>query len=41
MKPVEELSPAEAEAELERLAREIAGHDKSYYEDDAPTIPDA
>ena len=41
MKPVEELSPAEAGAELERLAREIAGHDRRYYEQDAPTVDDA
>lgn len=40
-KPVEELTPAEAARELERLAGEIAGHDKRYYQDDAPTVSDA
>ena len=40
-KPVEELSEAEAAAELARLAREIAGHDRRYYEEDAPTVTDA
>ncbi len=40
-KPVEELSEAEAAAELKRLASEIAGHDRRYYEDDAPTVTDA
>ncbi len=40
-KSVEELSAAEAAAELERLAKEIAGHDRRYYEDDAPAVTDA
>ncbi len=40
-KPVDELSAAEAAAELERLAGEIAGHDRRYYEEDAPTVTDA
>src|SRR6185369_8168363 len=31
----------EAAAELERLASEIAKHDRAYYQDDAPTISDA
>ncbi|MEX0852196.1 MAG: NAD-dependent DNA ligase LigA [Bauldia sp.] len=35
------LSPGEAAAELARLAREIAGHDRRYYQEDAPTISDA
>ncbi|MBZ8135202.1 NAD-dependent DNA ligase LigA [Afifella sp. IM 167] len=38
---VEALTIEEAEAELKRLAEEIAGHDKRYYEDDAPAIADA
>jgi len=40
-KPVEKLSSAEAEKELDRLAREIAGHDRHYHAEDAPTISDA
>src|SRR5262245_20808213 len=40
-KPVDKLSEAEARAELERLAREIARHDALYYRDDAPEISDA
>ncbi|HEX9810449.1 MAG TPA: NAD-dependent DNA ligase LigA, partial [Alphaproteobacteria bacterium] len=40
-KPVDELSEAEAEAELARLAAEIARHDRLYYAEDAPAIPDA
>ncbi len=41
MKTVEELSEAEATAELQRLAAEIAGHDRRYYAEDAPTVSDA
>ena len=41
MRPVEKLSSAEAEKELDKLAREIAEHDRRYHADDAPTISDA
>ncbi len=41
MKSVEKLTSAEAEKELDRLAREIAGHDRRYHAEDAPTISDA
>jgi DNA ligase (NAD+) len=40
-KPVEKLTAKEAEKELARLAREIAAHDKRYYQQDAPTVSDA
>src|SRR5512140_2279122 len=39
--PVEALTEAQAAAELQRLAGEIAGHDKRYYQEDAPTVSDA
>jgi DNA ligase (NAD+) len=39
--PVEKLGEAQAKAELKRLATEIAGHDKRYYQEDAPTVSDA
>src|SRR6185437_3115281 len=40
-KPVEKLSSTEAEKELDRLAREIAEHDRRYHGEDAPIISDA
>lgn len=40
-KTVEQLTENEAAAELERLAREIAHHDRLYYNQDAPEITDA
>jgi DNA ligase (NAD+) len=38
---VEALTEAAAKAELERLAAEIAAHDRRYFQDDAPTVSDA
>src|SRR5438067_12444473 len=38
---VSELTEAQAQAELERLAAEIAAHDKRYYQEDAPSVSDA
>jgi DNA ligase (NAD+) len=35
------LTKAQAKVELKRLALEIESHDKSYYQQDAPKIPDA
>ena len=39
--PVAKLSAIQARAELERLAAEIADHDRRYYQDDAPIVSDA
>jgi DNA ligase (NAD+) len=38
---VDKLTEAQAKAELKRLADEIGGHDKRYYQEDAPTVSDA
>lgn len=40
-KPADQLTMDEAAEELERLAAEIAKHDKLYYQKDAPRISDA
>ena len=40
-KPVVQLTDEEAKAELAQLAEEIAGHDRRYYQEDAPTVTDA
>ena len=39
--PVEKLTPLEARAEHARLCEEIEQHDRHYYQQDAPVIPDA
>jgi DNA ligase (NAD+) len=41
MKPVNDLSQAEAADELARLADELAGHDLRYFQEDTPTVSDA
>jgi len=38
---IDQLTPAQAEQELARLATKIAEHDHSYHQDDAPTLSDA
>ena len=40
-KPTGKLTSHEAEKELDRLAHEIAEHDRLYYQEDAPRISDA
>ncbi|HEY4125256.1 MAG TPA: NAD-dependent DNA ligase LigA [Rhizomicrobium sp.] len=40
-KTIDKLTAAEAKDELERLATEIAEHDRRYHGEDAPTISDA
>ncbi|MBK8211177.1 MAG: NAD-dependent DNA ligase LigA [Rhodospirillales bacterium] len=40
-RPVAELNPDEAAAELRALAGEIARHDRAYHQDDAPVVSDA
>jgi DNA ligase (NAD+) len=39
--PVEKLTRADAEKELARLTKEIAEHDRLYYQEDAPKVSDA
>jgi DNA ligase (NAD+) len=39
--PVEDLTEKQAQAEHARLAKEIGGHDRRYYQEDAPTVSDA
>ncbi|BAR54630.1 DNA ligase (NAD+) [Bradyrhizobium diazoefficiens] len=41
LRDVAELTKAQAKVELMRLALELEGHDKRYYQDDAPTVTDA
>src|SRR5580698_943258 len=38
---IAKLTRAQAKVELMRLALELEGHDKRYYQDDAPTVSDA
>src|SRR5580704_14537127 len=38
---VDDLSEKQAKAEHARLEAEIAGHDRRYYQDDAPSVSDA
>ncbi|MEI9887520.1 MAG: NAD-dependent DNA ligase LigA [Rhizomicrobium sp.] len=40
-KPVDKLTSTEAAKELDRLAAEIAGHDRRYHAEDNPSISDA
>jgi len=40
-RPVSDLSPGEASSEHARLGKEIAAHDRRYYQEDAPAISDA
>ena len=39
--PTDKLTEDQAAGELQRLAKQIAEHDKRYYQQDAPTISDA
>src|SRR6202140_1657553 len=39
--PVDDLTEKQAKAEHARLEAEIAGHDRRYYQDDAPSVTDA
>jgi DNA ligase (NAD+) len=39
--PADNLTEAQAKAELARLAAEIAAHDRRYYQEDAPSVSDA
>src|SRR3981189_1658569 len=38
---VAKLTKAQAKVEHMRLALELEGHDKRYYQEDAPSVPDA
>src|SRR6185503_8607625 len=38
---VDKLTAAQAKAELQRLAGELAKHDERYYQQDAPSVSDA
>ena len=38
---VDDLTEKQAKAEHARLAAEVAGHDRRYYQDDAPSVSDA
>ena len=40
-KSLDQLTEDEAKRELARLAEEIGGHDRRYYQEDAPTITDS
>ena len=40
-KPVDHLTPDEAQSEHKALGAEIAAPDKRYYEEDAPSVSDA
>ncbi|HZH08828.1 MAG TPA: NAD-dependent DNA ligase LigA [Microvirga sp.] len=40
-KPADQLNLEEARSEHDALGREIADHDRRYYEEDAPTVSDA
>ena len=40
-KEISELSPAEAAAELKRIAEEMAKADEAYYQNDDPYLTDA
>ncbi len=40
-RPVDKLTEAQAAKELEKLAAEIAEHDRHYHGEDAPVISDA
>src|SRR5919205_3059713 len=40
-KPVDDLTPLEARAEHDALTKEIAEHDRRYYQEDAPLVSDA
>jgi DNA ligase (NAD+) len=39
--PAQKLTEEQAKAELDRLAKELAAHDRRYYQDDAPSVSDA